>query len=163
MPDAFKLWHRGDATPPIDAARSSKMTRSSAPEFRIKDGSRFHSGESAQSLNVLIPARRVAQLPRGTRSRTYAHGPSCRRWRLQDWHPIFRDPRPALLSGQTAAWPSRRRRRQKDSRRSHTGSRTEHGAPRSTRPGFGLIRRDNSRLGHWNSSTSMAKFLFQQP
>ena len=83
--------------------------------------------------------------------------------KLQDWHPIFRDPRPALLSGQTAAWPSRRRRRQKDSRRSHTGSRTEHGAPRSTRPGFGLIRRDNSRLGHWNSSTSMAKFLFQKP
>jgi hypothetical protein len=37
---------------------------------------------------------------------------------------------------QTAAWQSRRRQHQKDSRRSPTGSRTEHGEPRSTRPGF---------------------------
>ena len=110
-----QLRHRRAATPPADVARSSKMPKSSAPEFRIKDGSRLHSGECAQSLDVLIPARR-----RGTQSRTYAHRPTCRRWRLQDWHPISRGPRPALLSSQTAAWPSRRRRRQKDCGRSHT-------------------------------------------
>ena len=69
-----QLRHRRAATPPADAARSSKMPKSSAPEFRIKDGSRLHSGERAQSLDVLIPARR-----RGSRSRTHAHRPSCRR------------------------------------------------------------------------------------
>ena len=156
MPGRVQLWHRGDATPPIDAARSSKMTRSSAPEFRIKDGSRLHTGECAQSLDVLIPARR-----RGTRSRTYAHRPTCRRWRLQDWHPISRDPRPALLSGQQLHGRAEDVRRQKYSPISH-GIRTEHGEPCSTRPGFGLIQRDNSRVGHWNSLTPMAKFLFQK-
>ena len=152
-----QLRHRRAATPPADAARSSKMPKSSAPEFRIKDGSRLHSGECAQSLDVLIPARR-----RGTRSRTYAHRPSCRRWRLQDWHPISRDPRPALLSGQQLHGRAEDVDA-KSIRRSHTGSRTEPGEPCSTRPSFGLIQRDNSRVGHWNSSTSMAKFLFQKP
>ena len=103
-----QLRHRRAATPPAVAARSSKMPKSSAPEFRIKDGSRLHSGECAQSLDVLIPARR-----RGTRSRTYAHRPSCRRWRLQDWHPISRDPRPALLSGQKLHGRAEDVRRQK--------------------------------------------------
>ena len=55
------------ATPFAGVARSSKMTRSSAPEFRSADGSRLHSGECAQSLDVLIPTRRVARLLRGTR------------------------------------------------------------------------------------------------
>jgi hypothetical protein len=133
------------------------MPKSSAPEFRIKDGSRLHSGECAHPLDVLIPARR-----RGTRSRTHAHRPSCRRWRLQDWHPISRtqDPRCYLVNS-CMAEPNTFDA--KSIRRSHTGSRTEHGEPCSTRPGFGLIQRDNSRVGHWNSSTSMAKFLFQKP
>ena len=152
-----QLRHRRAATPPADAARSSKMPKSSAPEFRIKDGSRLHSGECAQSLDVLIPARR-----RGTRSRTHAHRPSCRRWRLQDWHPISRtqDPRCYLVNGCMA---EPKTFDAKSIRRSHTGSRTEHGEPCSTRPDFRLFQRDNSRVGHWNSSTSMAKFLFQKP
>jgi hypothetical protein len=152
-----QLRHRRAATPPADAARSSKMPKSSAPEFRIKDGSRLHSGECAQSLDVLIPARR-----RGTRSRTHAHRPSCRRRRLQDWHPISRtqDPRCYLVNSCMA---EPKMFDAKSIRRSHTGSRTEHGEPCSTRRGFGLFQRDNSRVGHWNSSTSMAKFLFQKP
>ena len=99
-----QLRHRRAATPPADAARSSKMPKSSAPEFRIKDGSRLHSGECAQSVDVLIPARR-----RGTQSRTYAHRPTCRRWRLQDWHPISREPKTRAAIWSTAAWQSRRR------------------------------------------------------
>ena len=152
-----QLRHRRAATPPADAARSSKMPKSSAPEFRIKDGSRLHSGECAQSVDVLIPARR-----RGTRSRTHAHRPSCRRWRLQDWHPISRtqDPRCYLVNSCMA---EPKTFDAKSIRRSHTGSRTGHGEPCSTRPGFGLFQRDNSRAGNWNSSTSTAKFLFQKP
>ena len=162
MPGKSAFFDGRGAIPFAGVARSSKMTRSSAPEFRSADGSRLHSGECAQSLDVLIPARRVAQLPRGTRSRTYAHGPSCRRWRLQDWHPISRaqDPRCYLVNSCMA---EPKMFDAKSIRRSHTGSGTEHGEPCSTRPGFGLIQRDNSRVGHWNSSTSMAKFLFQKP
>ena len=90
-----QLRHRRAATPPADAARSSKMPKSSAPEFRIKDGSRLHSGECAQSLDVLIPARR-----RGSRSRTLAHRPSCRRWRLRTGirSPGTQDPRCYLVN-----------------------------------------------------------------
>ena len=152
-----QLRHGRAATPPAVAARSSKMPKSRAPEFRIKDGSRLHSGECAQSVDVLIPARR-----RGTRSRTHSHRPSCHRWRLQDWHPISRtqDPRCYLVNSCMA---EPKMFDAKSIRRSHTGSRTEPGEPCSTRPSFGLIQRDNSRVGHWNSSTSMAKFLFQKP
>src|ERR1700720_3470891 len=57
-----QLRHGRAAIPPADAARSSKMPKSSAPEFRIKDGSRLHSGECAQSVDVLIPARRRGTL-----------------------------------------------------------------------------------------------------
>ena len=150
------------ATPFAGVARSSKMTRSSGPEFRSADGSRLHSGECAQSLDVLIPTRRVARLLRGTRSRNTPTG-ILPRGRLRDWHPISRDRRPALLYGQTAAWPSRRRQHQKDSRRSHMGSHTEHGEPRSTRPDFRPIGRGSTRVGKWNSSMSMAKFFFKNP
>src|ERR1700723_1678510 len=62
----------------------------------------------------------------------------------------------------TAAWQSRKRSTPKvfaDLIRDHVLSTV---SPGSTRPGFGLIQRDNSRVGHWNSSTSMAKFLFQK-
>src|SRR5580692_3536894 len=59
------------------------------------------------------------------------------------------DPRPGLLSGQ-----------QLHGRAENVLSTV---SPGSTRPGFGLIQRDNSRVGHWNSSTSMVKFLFQKP
>jgi hypothetical protein len=113
----------GTPTPPAVAARSSKMPKSSAPEFRIKDGSLLHSGECAQSLDVLIPARR-----RATRSRTHAHRPSCRRWRPQDWHPISRtqDPRCYLVNSCMA---EPKTFDAKSIRRSHTGSRTEHGEP----------------------------------
>ena len=123
MAGRVQLRHGRAATPPAVAARSSKMPKSSAPEFRIKDGSLLHSGECAQSLDVLIPARR-----RGTRSRTHAHRPSCRRWRLQDWHPISRtqDPRCYLVNSCMA---EPKTFDAKSIRRSHTGSRTEHGEP----------------------------------
>ena len=152
-----QLRHRRAATPPADAARPSKMPKSSAPEFRIKDGSRLHSGECAQSVDVLIPARR-----RGTQSRTYAHRPTCRRWRLQTGirSPGTQDPRCYLVNSCMA---EPKMFDAKSVRRSRTGSRTEHGEPCSTRPDFRLFQRDNSRVGHWNSSTSMAKFLFQKP
>jgi hypothetical protein len=151
MAGRVQLRHGRAATPPAVAARSSKMPKSSAPEFRIKDGSRLHSGECAQSLDVLIPARR-----RGTRSRTHAHRPSCRRRRL--CRTGIRSPGPKTRAAiwSTAAWQSRKRSTPKvfaDLIRDHVLSTV---SPGSTRPGFGLIQRDNSRVGHWNSSTSMA-------
>ena len=87
---------------------------------------------------------------RGTRSRPHAH-----RHRgvvgvcgtgIQS--PGTEDPR--CLSGQTAAWQSEGVDTKKDSRRSHTGSRTEHGEPRSTRPGrlgAALAERDTGGQG----------------
>ena len=147
------------ATPLAGVARSS---RSSAPEFRSADGSRRHSGECAQSLDVLIPTRRVARLLRGTRSRTYVHRHLavvgvCR----TDWHPISRDRRPALLSGQT--WPSRRRRRQKDSRRSqrdHVLSTLSH-ARRGR--AFRLIGRGKQSRGQTELFDIHGQVLFQKP
>ena len=86
------------ATPFAGVARSSKMTRSSAPEFRSADGSRLHSGECAQSLDVLIPTRRVARLLRGTRSRNTPTG-ILPRGRLRDCirSPGTEDPRCYLV------------------------------------------------------------------
>jgi len=99
-----QLRHRRAATPPADAARSSEMPKSSAPEFRIKDGSRLHSGECAQSVDVLIPARR-----RSTQSptlRPQANLPSLAFAGLASDLP---GPKTRAAIWSTAAWQSRRR------------------------------------------------------
>jgi hypothetical protein len=134
MAGRVQLRHGRAATPPAVAARSSKMPKSSAPEFRIKDGSRLHSGECAQSVDVLIPARR-----RGTRSRTYAHRPSCRRWRLAGLAsdlPGIQDPRCYLVNSCMA---EPKTFDAKSIRRSHTGSRTEHAEPWLNKAGLWAI------------------------
>ena len=83
------------------------------------------------------------------------------RWRLLDWHPISRDRRPCAAIWSNSCMAEPKTSTPKGFRRSHTGSRTEHGEPCSTRPGFRLIGRGTVASANGNSSTSMAKFFFK--
>ena len=84
--------------------------------------------------------RRVARVLRGTRSRTYGHrllaAAGVSRTGIRS--PGTEDPRSYLvkqLHGRAKDVDSKR-----IPRRSHTGSRVQHGDPRSARPGFSADR-----------------------